>query len=154
MKHVAWLLIVVVVLIVACADDIVVPPQSEIRGFYTGKFVIVEDCGSANPTTYDDQYINWTFSDQRFWLELDTIKTPPGDRKICDFSGFYKLESNINFNEVLLAGGQQCNQDYVADGEWSFINLRHDDAPDTIRMEPILIINNLCMELILVKEED
>jgi hypothetical protein len=150
MKHVAWLFILAVI-IAACADDIVVPPQSELRGFYTGKFIIVENYGSGTGAITTEQFVNWTFTDQRFFLEVDTVLTD--EIKVCDHSGYYTLANKMEFSQVILEPGT-CNQDYVMEGEFSFIARRHDDAPDSLFFEHLNNSTALFRQLILVKDEE
>ena len=153
MKRVAWLF-VVAVLLAGCADDIVVEQSGDLRGYYTGEFIIVENYGSGSGAiTTDGQYINWTFTDQRFYLEVDTARTL--DVEICDFSGYYELGTSMQFDRIQFDVGL-CKPEFVAEGEFTFITKRIDNAPDTLFFEQLEGPqgDQILKTIILVKDEE
>jgi len=106
-----FLILFVLTLVVGCAKDIYIEPLSDLRGVYEGKYIIKTDTGGSL-----EQYIIWTFSDNKFWSEIDTTKTQL--KVFCDLTGSYTLGDVVTLSEVNTQG-QQCNYAYVLEGDFS-----------------------------------
>lgn len=134
MKRYIFLMIASVIIITGCAKDIVVTQQGELRGYYPGEFIYTENWGSGTGSQTTKQYIHWTFTDQKFFCEIDTVKNT--QIEFCGFSGSYVYEDNVVFSNVQPKPGV-CIDDAITEDEFSLIRIRIDDAPDTLKMEQI-----------------
>jgi hypothetical protein len=107
-----------IILFVACADDIIVKGPSSLRGVYHGKYIYAKGV-AAPPMLSDYEWIKWTFSDYKFWVEAEKTDLKP--KIYCDWSGDYKLEqSNITFSNIDLSG-DQCDPEAAPLGVFSFV---------------------------------
>jgi uncharacterized membrane protein (UPF0182 family) len=106
-----FLVLFVAALIIGCAKDIYIEPLSDLRGVYQGKYIVKTDGGASL-----EEYIIWTFSDTKFWSEIDTTKTQA--KVFCDLTGVYKVGDVVTLSEVNTQG-QQCNPYYVLSGDFS-----------------------------------
>jgi len=95
-----------------------------IRGIYEGIYERIKNFSLGDVGwTLDNQYIEWTFSDTRFWCQvIDTMILP---RFVCDFVGFYHLQPgippNILLNDTIVAV-QPCNHADIPVNEFLIYN--------------------------------
>jgi hypothetical protein len=134
MKRYIFLVVAVAVIFTGCAKDIVVTQPGELRGYYEGEFIYIENWGSGTGSQTTEQYINWTFTDQKFFCEIDTVKNV--NIEFCGFSGTYVYEDKVVFSNVSKNPGV-CIDDAITEGEFSLIRLRVDGAPDTLKLEQV-----------------
>ena len=99
MKKAFGILFVLALIIWGCKGDIIVEPPSSLRGAYEGTYIRIKQYSSAQIT--DEQQIDWTFSDQKFWCShADSLNW-----FVCEFSGTYELT-----DKVVLKDGDLLNQ--------------------------------------------
>ncbi len=91
--------ILVLALIIGCAKDIIVKPPSTLVGNYHGKTTVLKNYGSSNPGPKREQWIQWTFSDYKFWMKAE--KTDLLIQVFCDVSGSYTTTDKINLENVV-----------------------------------------------------
>ncbi len=100
-----------------CKEDIIVEPPSGLRGNYSGIYEITDNAGSGTGSSTDWQYVDWTFSDQKFWC--DAADTTLRDRITCDFSGGYEYDgSELMLADTIVSPGT-CDHDDIAVGSFS-----------------------------------
>lgn len=129
MRRYVWFFIISAIFL-GCAGDIIVPPQGELRGVYKGTYQIIWNAGSGTGSSTDWQYIDWTFTDQKFYCEA--TDTTLRDRITCDFSGNYTLENKMVFADTIVEPGT-CDHDDIPVGEFDFTTISYEGAPDTLR---------------------
>ncbi len=105
-----FLILIIICLIVGCAKDIIIPQASDLRGDYKGLYEIDPDTG---PTR--EQYIAWTFSDNRFWMTADRTDEKP--QIFCDVNGFYEITDMMVLKDTVVAE-QTCQHYEVPVGEF------------------------------------
>jgi hypothetical protein len=106
------------ILVIGCAKDIVVKPPTTLVGAYSGKCTVIRSYGSSNPVTLEE-WIEWTFSEYRFWMKATRTDEKP--QVFCDVSGSYSVTSNITFSGVAATDVFTCNPDDYPEGSFSII---------------------------------
>ncbi len=135
--------------IIACNKDIIDPPEGPL-GYYKGEYIIEENLDSGGiPQTLITQFINWTFTDQQFWLEVDTNRTD--NIEICDFFGFYILSGQIEFYQVTQEAGT-CSDESKAEGNFTFIKKIYENAPDTMEFVQLIDSTRKTIKLVNIEE--
>lgn len=115
------------VMVYGCAEDIVVESSGELMGCYEGTYEIVWNKGSSSGSKTEKQNVEWAFSDFKFWMNV-----PPGDSAITyDLSGEYELENKMYFTNIAVEQGT-FKPESVPEGEFDFITLHNEGAPDTL----------------------
>jgi len=122
------------VVIVNCADDIYVAPASPITGTYKGEYKVVRQTETGTQTKRVSA-AEWNFTDQRY--ETGTLDPIVGE-DICGSSGFYEIESNINFifGEIET---QTCNPADIPTGEFSFQRLTTLEGRDSLYLIQVVL---------------
>jgi hypothetical protein len=128
MKRIVWLLLIGF-LVVSCAEDIIVKPPSELRGNYKGSYWIETNVGSSGGSKTRWQWIDWTFTDIKFFCEA--TDTTLRDRITCDFDGFYTVENVMIFSDTTVKPGT-CDHDDIPVGEFDYITKSGEGNPDTL----------------------
>ncbi|MEW5923181.1 MAG: hypothetical protein AB1746_04265 [Candidatus Zixiibacteriota bacterium] len=125
MKKLILLLLIVFAILASCADDIIIPQQSPLRGAYRGSYTVVENYNTGGATVTHFQYVDWTFTDQKFFCDVnDTISS---EIWLCNFSGGYKLENVLVFSDTLV-GVQTCNKDFIPVGDMQLIRYQNEEG--------------------------
>lgn len=134
MARLFWLVLAVAIM-AGCAEDIVVEPPQSLRGVYDGEYIVTRDYGSSGGGTTVSQWVVWTFSDQKFWMEA--TKTDQRPKVFCDMSGNYKLETNITLSDPN-TGGDQCDPRDVPEGTFGLRRtIGADNQIDSLYLEQI-----------------
>ena len=134
MAKIFWLMLIFTIL-AGCAEDIVVEPPQSLRGVYDGEYIVTRDYGSSGGGTTVSQWVEWTFSDQKFWMVA--TKTDQRPKVFCDMSGNYKVENNISLTDPE-TGGDQCDPRDVPQGIFSLRRTIGDNnAIDSLYLEQI-----------------
>ena len=124
MKKLVFLLFAAVLMLAGCADDIIITQRSELRGAYKGYYKIIENYETGGETHTEIQYIDWTFTDQKFFCEVnDTINA----QWLCDCSGNYALENVLVFSDTLI-GAQTCDRDRIPIGDFQLIKYNNSEG--------------------------
>jgi hypothetical protein len=121
------------------------PSISGLRGFYNGTYMVIEDFGGSHPVVLE-QFIDWVFTDYRFFCQADTTL---GEKIFCDFSGYYSLTNKVTFSNVLIGPGI-CNPDHIPEGDFSFIRIIGDGAPDTLLLEQLTTVPETVLKQIIL----
>jgi hypothetical protein len=129
MRLFSLILLLGLLIIAGCAKDIVVKPPEGLRGAYEGTYTVREKVGSSNPPEPIRQFVQWTFTDQRFFCDIDTLKNL--EIKICNHSGNYEMGNRVTFKDTLVEPGT-CDHAHIVIDEFDFVAKRFEDAPDTL----------------------
>jgi len=132
MKKLVILLFAVMILAGSCAEDIIVNPPGELRGVYEGLYRIIWNYGGSGLSNTEEQYIEWTFTDQRFFMNATRTDEKPAIT--YDLSGNYGLENVMIFSDIIHEPGT-FSPESIPEGEFSLQTIRHDGAPDTLKLE-------------------
>lgn len=94
----AFLLVLVV--LGGCLSDIVLPPDTPLRGTYTGVYSYVTDFRSPNELTRKAHVI-FIFDETAYHMNLDTSWTPPfpDEQCFCAVDGQYALTEGVRLKE-------------------------------------------------------
>jgi len=141
------LLTFVSLLLLSCAKDIVVDPPTSLRGYYEGRYFVINNVSGSTITRED--IINWTFTDATHICVFPSVS----ERIFCDFSGSYSVEANLTLSIAQIAT-QICNTDDVPDGVFSVQWVRPDDAADTLYLEQFDVPNDRKKIAILARQPD
>jgi len=134
MKRFVLVLFVIFLLGAGCADDIIIESPSSLRGSYKGIYEIVWNYGSSTEQKTEFMYVLWSFTDQRFELDNDTTRAIVLDPiTYSDMSGSYSLEDVMVFSNVTYDNFGTFKVESVPEGDFNFITIRHEGAPDTLR---------------------
>ncbi len=141
------LLTFVSLLLLSCAKDIFVPPPTSLRGFYIGRYFVINNVSGSTITRED--VVHWTFTDATHICVFPSLTV----RKFCDFSGSYTVESNLSLTIAQVAT-QICNLDDVPEDVFSIRWVRPDDAADTLYIEQFDIPNDRKKIAVLARQPD
>jgi hypothetical protein len=131
------ILLLIILIIISCAKDIIVKSPATLKGAYHGRYSVTYNYGSSTGGSTKQQWIEWTFTDYKFYCKLDELK--PYDKiNFCDFSGNYDLKSNISFTDTLVNASMQCDHEDTPFGGFSIIRKSGENGvPDSISMEQL-----------------
>ena len=141
------LLTFVLLLLVSCAKDIYVDPPESLRGYYIGRYYVINNVSGSTITRED--VVNWTFTDQTHICNFPSVS----ERIFCDFSGSYSVESNLTLT-IAQIGTQICTIDDVPENVFSIRWERPDDAADTLYIEQFDVPNDRKKIAILARQPD
>ena len=122
MARTFWLTIIAI-LVLGCAKDILVKPPTTLVGVYDGKCTVLRNYGSSNPGPTLEQWVEWTFSDYRFWMKATRTDEKP--QVFCDANGNYVLESQITLKDTVVIP-TTCDRSDVPLGTFSLLHLPGD----------------------------
>lgn len=130
MKKLVLLLLVAFAILASCAKDIVIAPPSELRGFYEGSYKVVYNYGSSTGSTTDEEYLDWTFSDQKFFL--NAARLDEKEAITFNMSGDYSLQNKMVFSNIATEPGT-FRLESIPEGEFDYTTIRYEGAKDTLR---------------------
>jgi hypothetical protein len=136
MRIVLLLLVICIIILAGCnQNNLIPPPPAELRGAYTGKYIVITNYGDTLNSSTTEQYVNWIFTDQRFFCDIDTIKN--FEIEICNFQGTYKkIDSRLILKDTIIEPGT-CNHSFIPVGEFDFATINSNDAPDTLILSQV-----------------
>ncbi|MEW5923079.1 MAG: hypothetical protein AB1746_03745 [Candidatus Zixiibacteriota bacterium] len=105
-----------------------------LAGQYHGRYTVIHNYQSEVDMTIDWQYIDWTFTNQKFFCEADTAGQP---EFTCDFSGNYILENVITLLDTLIAPGD-CDHTDIPVGEFTISFYPTYSNPDSLVLQQLL----------------
>ncbi len=132
-----------------CAKDIVVSPPSSLRGVYEGTYTRVKGYSSGSGQITDDEYIEWTFTDYKFYC--DAIKENLKPRFACDCFGNYNTESGIALTHVEIKP-QVCDPEDSPKGNFSLSRFESEEGKDSLVLEQLDVSKDIKKIIMLVKE--
>ncbi len=141
------LLTFVTLLLLSCAKDIFVEPPTSLRGFYIGRYFVINNVSGSTITK--DDVVHWTFTDQTHISDFPSIS----ERVFCDFSGSYTVESNLTLT-IAQISQDICTLDDVPEDVFSIRWVRPDDAADTLYLEQFDVPNDRKKIAVLARQPD
>jgi hypothetical protein len=128
--------LIIIILLLGCAKDIIVKPPNTPKGVYNGLYTVITNYGSSSGATTRDQWIEWTFTDYKFYSKA--TKTDLKPQEFCDVSGNYSITSNITLSDTLVSVDFTCTHSDVPSGSFSYrTKAGVDGGPDSAFMEQL-----------------
>lgn len=132
MSRFFWLT-AILILVMGCAKDIIVKPPSSLAGLYNGEITITKNANTSNPGPVNKEWIEWTFSDQKFWMKA--IRTDERPQVFCDVFGNYTVTDKITTSQVSSSDPFTCELNDYPIGTFSLITR----AGDTLDISGMII---------------
>jgi hypothetical protein len=110
--------IFVLALVSGCPKDIVVKPPSTLVGNYHGLITVTRGYNTSTPTTFQE-WIQWTFSDYKFWMTAEKTDLLP--KIFCDVTGNYNLTDKIAFSDTSVTDVFTCIHEDIPIGTFSLV---------------------------------
>ena len=125
---------VALIFIIDCDDDkkIQMPPMPEQP--YDGEY-IVSFISQGNGDSVLNQWIEWTFSDRMFWMEV--TRTDERPKIFCNAVGYYLVTDVVTFSNLSYES-DLCNATDLPRGDFRLRIVRDSKLVDSILMEQTL----------------
>nr|MBN2277493.1 hypothetical protein [candidate division Zixibacteria bacterium] len=150
MRKLTFVLLIAIAIMAGCADDVIIPPQSELRGAYTGVYKVVTDYKDPSSATTDRQNVDWTFTDQKFFCTV----TDDDNVWLCDYSGYYEVTDALILSDTLV-GVQTCDKDKLLVGRTQLIRYQgSEDQLDSVVITQEDSTNVMFKTLVLIPEPE